>query len=193
MRGTVRPERRRRYVPVIAGQLQSFILAALVLSATVATAEEAESARGNQLLSPYKRDLQAALRSGLQQGTVDAIAVCRIQAPDIAESLSQDGIRVGRSSHRLRNPANVPPAWVEPILAAYLAGTADREPRTVPLPGGRSGYVEPIVLQPVCLTCHGEVLADEVAARIDELYPQDRAVGFEVGDLRGVFWIEYPD
>ena len=56
----------------------------------------------------------------------------------------------------------------------------------------RSGYVEPIVLQPLCLTCHGDSLAPEVAARIQDLYPQDRAVGYEVGDLRGVFWAAYP-
>ena len=43
-----------------------------------------------------------------------------------------------------------------------------------------------------CLTCHGSSLAPDVAAQISDLYPQDRAVGFEAGDLRGVFWLEFP-
>jgi hypothetical protein len=62
----------------------------------------------------------------------------------------------------------------------------------VSVPGGTSGYVEPILLQSPCLACHGDALAPEVAARIGELYPEDRAVGFQVGDLRGVFWVELP-
>ena len=44
----------------------------------------------------------------------------------------------------------------------------------------------------MCVICHGEGLSRDVAARIDELYPDDRAIGFEVGDLRGVFWTEFP-
>jgi hypothetical protein len=62
----------------------------------------------------------------------------------------------------------------------------------VALPGERSGYVEPIGVQPLCLTCHGESLAPDLASRIEELYPADRAVGYRVGDLRGVFWAEFP-
>ena len=101
-------------------------------------------------------------------------------------------MRVGRASHRLRNPANAPPAWVAPILETWVADPAARAPRTVSLAEGRSGYVEPILLQPPCLTCHGESLAPEVAERIRTSYPEDRATGFQVGDLRGVFWVEYP-
>jgi hypothetical protein len=55
-----------------------------------------------------------------------------------------------------------------------------------------NGYVEPIGIKPLCLACHGEALAPDVAARIGELYPKDRATGFTEGDLRGVFWVEYP-
>ena len=58
---------------------------------------------------------------------------------------------------------------------------------------GRAGYVEPILLQPLCVACHGEAIEPGLATRIAELYPQDRAVGFRVGELRGVFWVEFPD
>lgn len=173
-------------------RLLSLVVVALALVVDVAAAQESGLARGSQLLSQYKTDLQEALREGLNQGEVEAIAACRVQAPKIAKTLSRDDIRVGRTSHRLRNPANAPPDWVEPILQTYVASPSDREPRTVPLPQGRLGYVEPIVLQPLCVACHGEVLDSEVASRINELYPADRAVGFHVGELRGVFWIEFP-
>ena len=170
----------------------SIVFFALALAAGVGQAQEAGLERGAELLSPFKRDLQEALRLGLTKGPVQAISACRVQAPEIAKALAQDGISLGRASHRLRNPANSPPEWVGPILDAYVDNSADRAPRTVPLPNTRLGYVEPILLQPLCLNCHGEQLAPNVASRINELYPEDRAVGFDVGDFRGVFWVEFP-
>jgi hypothetical protein len=170
----------------------ALVVAALIATACSAAAEAPEPAPGAARLAPFKRDLQQALKEGLAQGPAQAIDACRVRAPEIAEARSRDGVRVGRTSHRLRNPANVGPHWVRPILEAYVDDPSDRAPRTVSLPDGREGYVEPIPVQPLCLTCHGENLAPEVASRIVELYPEDRAVGFHVGDLRGVFWIEYP-
>lgn len=164
----------------------------LALAVGVGQAQDAELARGSELLSPFKRDLQEALRLGLTKGPVEAIGACRVQAPEIAKALSQDGISLGRTSHRLRNPANSPPEWVSPILGAYVDDSADRAPRVVPLPDNRFGYVEPIVIQPLCLTCHGEDLAPDVAARINELYPEDHATEFNDGDFRGVFWVDFP-
>jgi hypothetical protein len=81
---------------------------------------------------------------------------------------------------------------VRPVLEGYLSEASDRAPRTVALAEGRRGYVEPILAQPLCLTCHGDAIAPALASRIEQLYPQDRAVGFQVGDLRGVFWVEFP-
>ena len=38
-----------------------------------------------------------------------------------------------------------------------------------------------------CLACHGHAVESELAALIDQYYPEDQARGFEVGDLRGAF------
>ncbi len=168
-----------------------FIIA-LTLSASVAQAQETELARGAELLAPFKHDLQDALRVGLADGVVQALDACHVRAPEVATELSSDGIIVGRTSHRLRNPANASPEWVAPVLDAYLDDSENRAPQVVPLPNDRLGYVEPIVLKPLCLTCHGESLAPDVTARINDLYPDDHAVGYETGDLRGAFWIEFP-
>jgi len=170
----------------------SLILAAVALTTGAVSAQDSEPSRGGQILSQYKYNLQNALRSALSEDATEAIKACQIQAPQIAEALSHNGIRVGRTSHRLRNPDNAPPNWVKPILEAYIASPSDREPRNVSLPANRLGYAEPIMLQPLCTTCHGETISKEVATRINKLYPEDRAVGFSVGDLRGIFWVEYP-
>jgi hypothetical protein len=145
--------------------------------------------RGAAALAPFKQRLLATLRAALERGPEAAIDACRVEAPRLAAEASGSGVRVGRTSHRLRNPRNAPEPWMQPLLDAYLAG-ASLEPQAVGIGPGRVGYVEPILVQPLCLVCHGETLAPEVAARLDALYPEDRARGFRAGDFRGLFWAE---
>jgi hypothetical protein len=147
--------------------------------------------RGAELLGPFKSDLMQALSSGMQEGPVAAIEVCSETAPGIAASLSVDGVRMGRSSHKLRNPDNAPPEWLEPLIADYVSGGSEMQPQTVALADGRTGYAEPIIVKPVCLTCHGTELDPGIAAQIAQSYPADEATGFSEGDFRGVFWVEF--
>ncbi len=164
----------------------------LVIAFGAANANEAAQARGAELLLPFKQELKSALIDALEQGVVEGLGVCRDRAPEIADSLMHDGIRLGRSSHRLRNPANEAPEWLRPAMQAYVDDDSNRAPYAVELPGGRWGYAEPIITQPLCLTCHGEAVPPVLGDRIEELYPEDQALGFEAGDLRGVFWLEFP-
>jgi len=170
----------------------SVLLMLVFAPGSVFSHEAAVSARGAELLTPFKMELKQALMAGMQQGPEAAISACKDQAPAITASLATEGIRIGRSSHRLRNPDNVAPDWVEPVLKAYVAEKADREPRVVALANNREGYVEPILVKPLCLTCHGESLAPGVREQIMAMYPHDAAIGFKTDDLRGVYWVEYP-
>lgn len=144
-----------------------------------------------QALAPFKEELQTALRDGLARGPTEAIDACAVEAPRIADAASAPGLRVGRTSHRLRNPANAPAPWMEPLLAEFAS--RDPEPGAFALverEGGGAGYVEPITVQPLCLTCHGDAVAPELVEKIRARYPEDAATGFEVGDFRGLFWAE---
>ena len=123
---------------MIAPRRWSYVIVGLACAAGLARAQESESAREPEVLAHFKRDLKEALRTGLARGPVEAIEACRLKAPDVATALSQHGIRLGRTSHRLRNPANSPPDWVSPILENYLANPSGRTPRTVGLSNGRS-------------------------------------------------------
>lgn len=147
--------------------------------------------RGAATLLPFKQQLQGALREGLARGPAEAIQVCRLQAPDLARASGAPGVTVGRTSHRLRNPDNAPRPWTEPLLAAYAASEAGTTARVVRLADGGTGYVEPIYIQPICLQCHGETLAPEIVAKLEDLYPEDRATEFRGGDFRGLFWVEF--
>ncbi len=167
------------------------VFAALVIACTGPESEPevGQAPKGAVLLAPFKADLKNELIASMQSGVDEAIAACNTAAPAIAESLSVNGVVMGRSSHKLRNPANAAPDWVVPVIDEYLAG--EPKPVTVELGDGRHGYIEPIMMQPLCLTCHGQELKAEVAEKLAELYPEDQAIGFAAGDVRGVFWVEF--
>lgn len=141
----------------------------------------------NALASELMGELTAALDSG---GPAAGILVCKEKAPAVAENVSHTyGVTIGRTSHKLRNPANVAPAWAE----AYVAGLVE-DPTYVAGPNGELGALLPIILRAECQMCHGpvETIDEEVLAAIDEAYPEDQGVGFVEGDLRGWFWVEAP-
>ncbi len=147
----------------------------LVLSAT------------NALAAEMMGELTAALDSG---GPDAAIAVCRTTAPTVAAHVSEQyGLRIGRTSQKLRNPANTAPDWATP----YIAELAE-EPTFLAGPDGELGALLPIRLKSECQMCHGpvEAIDEDVLNSIAESYPEDQAVGFAEGDLRGWFWVETP-
>jgi hypothetical protein len=147
--------------------------------------------RGARTVQPFKQQLMGALQAALPAGADRAIETCRVEAPALAAASGGPGVTVGRTSHRLRNPANAPRPWVAPLLGEFVADPGVAAPRAVALPTGGIGYVEPIVTQPLCLACHGEALAPAVRARLAAQYPADAATGFRTGDFRGVFWVEF--
>ena len=172
----------RRYIPAL------FVFMALAALAQEGT-DPAE--QGAALLAPFKANLKSALMEGMQGGPAVAIEVCSEDAPRIAASLSVNGVRMGRSSQKLRNPDNAPPEWLVPVLEAYASEEGELTPTVVGIDDERTGYAEPIRVQPMCLTCHGKNPQPDIAARLEALYPEDAATGFSEGDLRGVFWVEF--
>jgi len=149
--------------------------------------------RAQQALAPLKQQLMAALKGALPEGAPHAVSVCQQRAPEIAHALSKDGVLVGRTSHKTRNPKNKPSAWMVPLLDAYRAApAAPGTYKTAELEGGRFGYVEPIYVGAMCLRCHGADLDVETLSAITRNYPSDEATGFSEGELRGLFFVELP-
>jgi hypothetical protein len=111
-------------------------------------------------------------------------------APTVAAQISEQyGLKIGRTSHKLRNPANAPPEWARGSVADQVA-----DPTFLAGPNGEMGALLPIRLKAECQMCHGpaEMIDDEVQTAISEAYPEDEAVGFGEDDLRGWFWVETP-
>ena len=81
---------------------------------------------------------------------------------------------------------------MKPLLARYEEDPEQREPAVVLVDADTVGYVEPLFVQPLCVTCHGSALAPDLEKKLAELYPSDQATGYAAGDFRGVFWAELP-
>lgn len=148
----------------------------------------------DEALATLKARMTARLMQELQAGgPLQAVNVCRDEAPAIAAEIGRtSGVLVGRTSHRLRNAGNRPPAWAKAAVAAAAGHkAADVAPVAFAL-GDRVGLLRPIAMAAPCARCHGgpgEVTA-ETAAAIHAAYPQDQATGFVAGDLRGFAWAE---
>jgi hypothetical protein len=150
-------------------------------------------ARGAELLQPFKKALMGALKDGLAEGPAEAVDTCHIRAPGIPAQAAPEGVELGRTSHKLRNPDNKPTEWQQAMLKHYRR-SGDSSPQSRRLDNGRLAYAEPIKVKPMCVTCHGprDEIPAAVRAKLDAQYPNDEATGFEVGDFRGIFWATWP-
>ena len=151
-----------------------------------------------QLGGQLKGELTKAIAEG---GPIAAINVCYLRAPEIAAQLSQaSGARVGRTALRVRNPSNAPDELERSVLEQFAtdlgSGPIDRPLEAVfEIRRGDAverRYMRAIPTDALCLTCHGKVLAPELAAAIARDYPKDQATGFEQGQLRGAFSVVWP-
>lgn len=153
------------------------------------------AAEAESTIAFLQRRLGARLKSELERGgPVDAVAVCRdsaqIMTADVAE---QWGIQVGRTSHRLRNPGNAPRPWAATYVAAVDSGAKASQVKSILVDlDDRVGVLQPIPTAALCVQCHGapDSLSTDMKRILRESYPEDRAVGFAEGDLRGFFWAE---
>lgn len=144
--------------------------------------------------------MQAALLSELRRrledvGPAEALNSCHLAAIPIEQRAGRyDGVAVGRTSARLRNPANAPRAWASPIVQRYADNPRAKVDGFVVDLGDRVGVLRPIREQPVCQSCHGpeRTLGPGVSVLLSRRYPLDQAVGFHEGDIRGWFWAEVP-
>jgi hypothetical protein len=148
--------------------------------------------------------LLAVLKDEIERGgAASAIAVCRDRAPQLARAASDEtGWSVRRVSLRNRNPKAVPDAWERAALedfdrrAAAGEAPATLEKAEIVAAGERKEYryLRALPVQDLCLQCHGpaERLGEGVRDKLAALYPQDRAVGYSTGQIRGAITIRKP-
>jgi hypothetical protein len=144
--------------------------------------------------------LQEEMARGGPEG---AMQVCRDKAPALAREASEkSGWAIRRVSLRNRNPRAVPDAWERAALDDFDRRAAAKEP-----PGGleradivvengqpMQRYIRALPTVDLCLQCHGtaERVSPAVKARLKDLYPDDRAIGYQAGEIRGAITLKRP-
>ncbi|MCC7011671.1 MAG: DUF3365 domain-containing protein [Planctomycetes bacterium] len=149
----------------------------------LARARAAKDALAKALMAELSKELT-------ERGAASAIDVCATRAPQIASEVGREhGLRIGRTSWKLRNASNRAPSWAEAAVAERASAA-----RYFASDSGELGVLLPIAMQSACLGCHGApaALGDGVADALALRYPDDRATGFALGEVRGWFWIEVP-
>ncbi len=138
-------------------------------------------------------ELMKALKQAMAEGgPTAAIKVCNIEAPAIAKAVSeQHGWKVGRTSLKVRNPNNAPDEWETQVLQTFEQRKAQGEEvaslEHIETTDSSVRFMKAIPTKGVCLTCHGSEIQPELSAELKRLYPDDKATGFKLGDIRGAF------
>lgn len=156
---------------------------------------------GPRIIGEAFAKLSAALAEAIgKAGPAGALSVCSEKAPQIAKEVAAaHGVTLRRATHRPRNPKNAADEVEKNALQAFMDAMAKKEPlkpQVITNADGSRAFLAPIVLgNPLCLQYHGEAgkdIAPETLAALRKLYPDDKATGFKLGDLRGLWRVTFP-
>lgn len=137
------------------------------------------------------------LRNSLMQaigsrGFDGAIDFCHVQANALTETFA-DTVSIRRTALQYRNPQNKPDS-LESVILNEMAKQQPPEIRLVRKQNGEVHFFKPILLQAMCLNCHGAPEKDiqlPTMNAINQKYPADIAVNFKEGDLRGAWHVTF--
>lgn len=152
----------------------------------------------SSIFSELQADLQKRLKESIEKGgIVSAIETCKTASPEIeAEFSKKYNVKIKRVSEKNRNPEHSPDAWEKTIFTEWNKAIA----------AGNSPFIATFsdskvfrLMQPIkinnalCLQCHGTVesIKPDVLKKIQDLYPEDKATGYQLEELRGAFTIQW--
>lgn len=183
------------------------VLTILALSISCTQKQKPEITEGlksglRQDASTFMQSLKSVLLKEIQtNGILKAVAVCSDTAQVLTNNYGvSKGIYIKRVSFRNRNPMNYPDDFESNVLKMFEELklkdqlTAQTEYVEIIQQNGISKvrYLKPIIVQPECLNCHGneEQISPAVKSLINKIYPEDKAINYQIGDLRGAVSIQ---
>ena len=173
----------------------SCALAGLASHPTFADEQQDFQMQSKAAIKEFATTLKGALVSAMESGgPTEAIKVCNQVAPAMAATLSDKyGFEIARTSLKVRNPDNKADCWEQKTLKQFEdRKQASEEIKTLTVSKSNDKEMRMMKAIPtgaVCLKCHGSNIAEPVQASLNELYPEDQATGFALGDIRGAFTI----
>lgn len=152
---------------------------------------------GSEVSAQAQASLLAHVSSAMKQGgSVYAVEFCNLQAQPITDSLSNHfNCTISRVSEKNRNPGNSLKTETDRQLWAWASRQDDPMNDTLVVVKSRAVYYKPIRTgMAACLQCHGpvETIQPETYEKLQTLYPNDKATGYSLNELRGLWKIEFP-
>jgi len=149
------------------------------------------------LIKQFGATLKPQLIQAMQQGGAqNAVDVCAIKAPQIARELSeQSGWNIRRVSLKNRNASAAADVWERKVLQEFelqlAGGKSAQELEYEELVDGEYRFMKAQITTPLCLKCHGSNLAQPLQDKIKMHYPNDLALGYDSGEIRGAFSLSF--
>lgn len=136
-------------------------------------------------------ELKATMTAG---GVHQAIEYCSLNAIALTDSLAHlRKVKIKRATDRPRNPINLLSIAENNIFNYYqnaISNNLSYSDTLVIYPKQRT-YYAPILINNLCLRCHGNSKDIEEYNFIKDRYKEDMAVGYSIGDLRGIWCVSY--
>ncbi len=119
---------------------------------------------------------------------------------NIAKKISEqfpEGVKVRRTALKYRNPANKPDEIDLKVMKQMKEDKKAKKFKAKPVvvdAGDKNRVYVPLLIDDVCLKCHGDTtkMDKKVQEIIKKNYPEDKATGFKLYDIRGVVVAELP-
>ena len=176
--------------------MRPFLVIPLTLASTLLIAspssQEQIALKGNQISSALLQKLGGELKNQMQTaGVMGALHFCSQNALTLTEQVAKESkTSIKRISINYRNPVNKANAEETTLLQEWEKLVKNGQPlpshKVVTISENSAMFYKPIVINnEACLKCHGNVEGD-LAKVIKATYPEDRATGYKMGDLRGM-------
>ncbi|MAT56567.1 MAG: hypothetical protein CMF23_01185 [Ignavibacteriae bacterium] len=149
----------------------------------------------------FMGELKSILQKEIKQnGIVNAVSVCSDTAQTLTQQFAKEhNIYIKRVSAKNRNPINIPNDYessaIQKLEKLKSEGNLKKETEFFEIVNSNGiktvNYIKPIVTEGICLSCHGSesTISDDVKQILSNKYPEDKAVGYSIGDLRGIISI----
>jgi hypothetical protein len=151
---------------------------------------------GDSISGSIQKVFVGKVSKAIQNGGIEyAIQYCNINAMSITDSLSiSNNINIYRLTNKNRNSTNGLKSLFDSLAwkKIYTEKTHFIEQDD----NGAVYYFKPIYIgMPSCLKCHGDdsAINDTVRNILSEKYPNDKALGYKMNDLRGMWKIKLRD
>ena len=188
---TDRPRGHRLSATLPMKHLLSSILACSLPFASCGSPDPIPEAQAKAMSQELTKALIGELqRTMASDGPAAAITVCADLAPIKAKEIATDELSIRRIGTRARNAEKNTPTPAERKILDSLTPEA---PTYTGVVDGEPKFFQGIFIpNATCLVCHGEkeTIAAPVLDALAKRYPDDKAFGYSVGDLRGALVVE---